>query len=79
MQSVPYINAWKRLLAQQHDAEEAGLIAGRIQVRYAALLRQKPQAANSSRWLRTKTIGRGDAVGDFRWKRRTGSAISGSV
>ena len=48
MQSVPYINAWKRLLAQQYNAEEAGLIAERIQQRYAALQRQKPQASNSS-------------------------------
>ena len=48
MRSVPYINVWKRLLAQQRDAEEVGLIAECIQQRYAALQCQKPQAANPS-------------------------------
>lgn len=37
------------------------------------------EAMPKVRWLRTKTIGHGDAVCDFRWERRTDGAISGSV
>jgi hypothetical protein len=48
VRSVPYLDAWKQLLAHQHDAGETGLIAERIQQRYAALQCQKPQASNSS-------------------------------
>lgn len=48
MQSVPYLNAWKRLLAQQYNAEEAGLIAEHVQQHYVTPQRQQPPVANSS-------------------------------
>ena len=56
MQPVPYLNSWKRLLAQRHGAEEASLLAERIRQRYVALQDHKQPAATPSQRKRLNNL-----------------------